>query len=98
MNDSTLKPSDIYAAPLGKTAAKIMVKNQLLVTIDPQTARINQAKPLALALLWVDHLRRVLPQVSVKPNPNIGEPANNNEQNNGSDKENPVQIGSDPVS
>jgi hypothetical protein len=81
LNDSSLRPSDIIAVPLGRNAAKIMVKNQLLVTIDPQTARINQAKPLALANIWVDHLRRVLPHVSVKPNPNLGEPPGNNEAN-----------------
>ena len=85
LNDSDLKPSDIFAAPLGKNAAKIMVKNQLLVTIDPQTARINQAKPMALAQIWVTHLRHVLPQVSVKPNPNSGEPKNNNEKSNAGD-------------
>lgn len=77
--DPDLKPSDIFAVPLGRTAAKIMVKNQLLVTVDPQTARINQAKPLELAQAWVSHLRRVLPSVNVKPNPNNGEPARNNE-------------------
>ena len=77
--DPDLKPADIVAVPLGRTAAKIMVKNQLLVTIDPQTARINQAKPLALAQIWVDHLRRVLPHVNVKPNPGLGEPPHNNE-------------------
>lgn len=79
LNDADLKPSDIVALPLGRNAAKIMVKNQLLVTVDTQTARINQARPLALANIWVDHLRRVLPHVSVKPNPNLGEPPGNNE-------------------
>ena len=79
--DPDLKPADIVAVPLGRTAAKITVKNQLLVTIDPQTARINQAKPLALAQIWVDHLRRVLPRVNVKPNPGLGEPPQNNESN-----------------
>ncbi len=77
--DPDLKPADIVAVPLGRTAAKIMVKNQLLVTIDPQTAQINQAKPLALAQIWVEHLRKVLPHVNVKPNPGLGEPHNNNE-------------------
>jgi hypothetical protein len=77
--DPDLKASDIVAVPLGRNAAKIMVKNQLLVTIDPQTARINQAKPLVLAQIWVDHLRRVLPRVNVKPNPGLGEPPKNNE-------------------
>ncbi len=72
--DPDLRAADIVAVPLGRSAAKILVKNQLLVTVDAQTARINQAKPLALAWIWVDHLRQVLPRVNVKPNPNIGEP------------------------
>ena len=72
--DPDIRPSDIVAVPLGRNAAKIMVKRQLLVTVDAQTARINQAKPLALAQAWVEHLRRVLPHVNVKTNPNVGEP------------------------
>lgn len=79
LSDPNLKPADIQAVPLGRNAAKIMVKNQLLVTVDSQTARINQAKPMALAQIWVDHLRRVLPRVNVKPNPNNGEPPHNND-------------------
>ena len=77
--DPDLKAADINAVALGRTAAKIMVKNQLLVTVDAQTARLNQAKPLALAQIWVEHLRRVLPHVNVKPNPGLGEPPRNNE-------------------
>ena len=81
--DPELKPSDIVAVPLGRSAAKIMVKNQLLVTVDSQTARINQAKPLALAQIWVDHLRRVLPHVNVKPNPRLGEPPHDTDNSPG---------------
>lgn len=70
--DPHLQPSDIIAVPMGKNAAKIMVKNRLLVTVDMQTAKINQAKPLALAQTWVAHLREVLPKVNQQPNPNNG--------------------------
>lgn len=75
LSDPNLKPADVYAVPLGKTEAKIMVKNHLLVTVDAPTARFNQTTALALAQQWTAHLRRVLPRVNVKPNPNIGEPA-----------------------
>ncbi len=76
LSDPKLKPSDIVALPSGRTEAKIVVKDRLLVTIDAQTARFNTSKPLALAKAWADHLRRVLPRINVKPNPNNGAPAN----------------------
>jgi len=84
LNDPALRPADIVAVPLGRNAAKIMVKNQLLVTVDSATAKINQTRPLELANMWVDHLRRVLPRVNVKPNPNNGEPTGS-----GADRNNP---------
>lgn len=74
LSDPDLKPADIVAVSLGKNAAKILVKNRLLVTVDLQTARYNQTSPLALAQSWTTHLRKVLPQINVKPNPNNGEP------------------------
>lgn len=67
--DPTLKPSDIVAVPDGNEA-KIMVKNRLLVTVEPETARYNTSTPLELAQMWVEHLRKVLPEVNVQPNPN----------------------------
>jgi len=72
--DPALKPSDIVAVPMDKSNAKIMVKDRLLVTIDEETARFNTTTPLALAQAWTQHLRKVLPQLNVKPNPNQGEP------------------------
>ena len=75
LSDPHLKAEDIVAVSLGKTAAKIMVKDQLLITVDQQTAKYNQSKPIDLARSWVTHLRKVLPTLNVKPNPNSGAPA-----------------------
>jgi len=69
LSDPHLKPSDIVVLPSGKDAV-IKVKDRLLVTVDAQTARFNQAKPMALGEFWAQHLRVVLPRVNVKPNPN----------------------------
>lgn len=74
LSDPSIKPQDITAVPLGRTEAKIMVKKELLVTVDSETARVNQMDAMALAKKWVSHLRRVIPQVNVKPNPMLGEP------------------------
>ncbi len=70
LSDPNLKPSDIVVSPSGKDAI-IKVKDKLLVTVDAQTARFNQAKPLALAETWAQHLRLVLPKVNFRPNPNV---------------------------
>jgi hypothetical protein len=67
--DPNLKPSDIVVSPSGKDAV-IKVKDKLLVTVDAQTARYNQAKPMALGETWAQHLRLVLPRVNFRPNPN----------------------------
>lgn len=69
LSDPSIKPQDITAVPLGRTEAKIMVKKELLVTVDSETARINQMDAMALAMKWVRHLRKVIPQVNVKLNP-----------------------------
>jgi len=70
LSDPSLKPEDIVAVPLGNGEAKITVKDRLLVTVDKQTAKFNTTTPLALAQAWTTHLRKVLPEVNVKPNPN----------------------------
>lgn len=70
LSDPNLKPEDIVAVSLPNGEAKIMVKDKLLVTVDKQTARFNTTTPLALAQSWTTHLRKVLPEVNVKPNPN----------------------------
>jgi len=76
LGDPHLRPDDIQALPNGKSEAKIMVKNQLLYTVDMPTARRNSTTPIKLAQSYVTHLRSLLPRINVKPNPNLGEPAN----------------------
>jgi len=74
LSDPNIKPQDITAVPLGKTEAKIMVKKELLITVDSETAKINQMDAMSLAKKWVSHLRKVIPQVNVKPNPMLEVP------------------------
>ncbi|MCC6729837.1 MAG: hypothetical protein IT208_10915 [Chthonomonadales bacterium] len=74
LSDPTLTPADIAARPSGRSAA-IYVNGRLLVTVDPRTARYSYSKPLPLARQWVSHLRRVLPQVNVRPNPKLRDAA-----------------------
>lgn len=70
LSETHLTAADIRAVPAGEDWVKIMVKNYLLVTVLPEDARANQTKPLALAQVWVAHLRKVLPLVNSKPNAN----------------------------
>ena len=73
LSDPNLKASDIEAVPLGKRCldgAEIVVKGRLFITVDCATARYNKATPIDLARAWLKHLRRVLPALNVKPNPN----------------------------
>jgi hypothetical protein len=70
LSEPSIKPEDITAVPIGRTDAKIMVKGHLLVTVDMATARFNHTTPMALAQMWLAHLRDVLPEVNVQPNPN----------------------------
>ncbi|MDE2125673.1 MAG: hypothetical protein KGJ62_03705 [Armatimonadetes bacterium] len=71
LSDPNLRPDDIQAVSIDKNNAKIMVKDRLLVTLDERTAKFNTSTPLQLAQIWVRHLRKVLPEVNVKPNPNV---------------------------
>lgn len=68
--DPNLKASDIVAVSIDNSNAKIMVKDRILVTIDMDTAKLDSTTPIKLARSWAEHLRKVLPQVNVQPNPN----------------------------
>ncbi len=68
--DPGLQPADIYAVPVGRDYV-IRVKGRLLVTVTPDVARFNGTTTRHLSDIWVRHLRAVLPQVNVKPNPNV---------------------------
>jgi hypothetical protein len=70
LSNPRLRPSDIVATPFGKQEAQITVAGQLLITVDARTAQYNTSTAMTLAQIWVGHLRHVLPQVNVQPNPN----------------------------
>lgn len=68
--DPTLRPSDVHVEPNGADY-KLMVKSRLLVTVTRQDAAATDSTPGRLAARWAAHVRRVLPQVSVRPNPKL---------------------------
>jgi len=70
LGDSQLKADDIKLVVLGKTAVKIMVKDRLLVTVTADDGKVNKLTALQQAQIWLKHVRKVLPQLVVKPNPN----------------------------
>jgi hypothetical protein len=73
LSEPVIRPHDIRAVPLPNDSAKIRVKNRLLVMVTPEDARRssrNKMTALELAGAWTRHLRRVLPQLNAKPNPN----------------------------
>jgi len=72
LGDPNLKPTDIQAAPNGKSEAKITIKGKLFYTVDAQTAKRENMTPLKAAQHYADMLRAVLPKVNVKPNPGRG--------------------------
>ena len=72
LSDPKLRPSDITTAPSGKDY-KLLVKGQLLVTATRRDAEFNKTNTRQLAEVWARHIRAVLPQVNVRPNPNVGD-------------------------
>jgi hypothetical protein len=69
--DPGLRPSDITTVPSGKDQ-KLLVKGQLLVTVTRRDAEFNKTTTRQLADIWAKHVRAVLPQVNVRPNPGVG--------------------------
>ena len=69
-----IKPSDIKAVPVDKTKKdsdiNIMVKDRLLVTVTAEDGKANGFTVKKQADEWVKSLRKNLPKVNAKPNPN----------------------------
>ena len=63
--------SDIVKQPLKGNTYQITVKGHLLVTVTTQDAAVNKTTTRKLADIWLEHLRKVLPQLNAKPNPNM---------------------------
>jgi hypothetical protein len=64
-----IKPGDVKVVPNGKDC-NITVQNHLLVTATQADGRINHLTSRQQAEVWAKQLRKVLPQVNAKPNPN----------------------------
>jgi hypothetical protein len=77
LSDTSLRPGDVTVRPVGTgkmSDAVIRVKSRLLVTVTRRDAEANSTTPRLLAEGWARHVRKVLPQVNVRPNPNNGAP------------------------
>lgn len=66
--DSPLKPSDIV---VGRRAGSIVIlaRGDLLVTVTLQDADANRTTPGKLARAWLTNMRKTLPQLSPRVNP-----------------------------
>jgi len=64
---ATAQPQELTASEFerylstGRINEVIVVKDQLLLTVDKRTADFNKATPKQLAEMWVKHIREVLP-------------------------------------
>ncbi len=67
LQDTNIQPSDVVVKPIAGGEAAIYVKDHLLVTVDKRHAEVHKTTPLKLGEIWAKHLRKVLPQVNVKP-------------------------------
>lgn len=68
-----IKSSDIKAVPVDKkkdSNINIMVKDHLLVTVTPEDGKANGFTVKKQAEEWIKSLRKTLPKVNAKPNPN----------------------------
>jgi hypothetical protein len=65
-----LKAADVTVRQTrpGQDAA-IYVRDSLLITVDRSLAGANGTTPEALARVWADRLRTVLPRVAARPEP-----------------------------
>jgi hypothetical protein len=70
LGDSQLRPENIVATKGAKNTMKIMVKDRLLLTVTPEDGKANGLTTAQQAQIWLKSLRRVLPTINAKPNPN----------------------------
>lgn len=70
LSDPHIAASDIYLVPQKDRTVRIMVRARLLVTVTVEDGRVNQKTPLQQAQGWLSGLRRVIPRINVKRNPN----------------------------
>jgi len=65
-----LKAEDIHIVGTDKNSAKILVKERLLVTVTKADGDFNKVTAQKQAQMWLESLRKSLPKVNAKPNPN----------------------------
>jgi hypothetical protein len=65
-----IKPEDVRIVGADKNSAKIMVKERLLVTVTKADGAANGVTTQKQAQMWLESLRKTLPKVNAKPNPN----------------------------
>jgi|GEM_PF-2231300 len=71
LGDSTIDALDIRLVPGKGKDYNIMVKSRLLVTVTPEDGVPNKRSAMQQAQVWLNQLRKVLPQVTAQPNANI---------------------------
>lgn len=67
LQDPDIQPEDVVVKPIAGGEAAIYIKENLLVTVDRRHADFHKTTPLKLGEIWANHLRKVIPQVNVKP-------------------------------
>ncbi|MCS7311168.1 MAG: hypothetical protein NZ741_13210, partial [Armatimonadetes bacterium] len=58
---------NVVVKPIAGGEAAIYVKDYLLITVDRRHADFHKTTPQKLGEIWANHLRKVIPQVNVKP-------------------------------
>jgi|GEM_PF-938278 hypothetical protein len=62
--------ADIVKVKLPDGEYKIDVHHELLVTVTKEDAAANKTTTSKLAGIWLEKLRKVLPEINARPNPN----------------------------
>lgn len=65
-----ISPDDVHIVGADKSSAKILVKDRLLVTVTKADGAFNGVTTQKQAQMWVDSLRKTLPKINARPNPN----------------------------
>ena len=65
-----IRPDDVQIVAADKNSAKIMVKDRLLVTVTKADGAVNGVTTQKQAQMWLESLRKALPKVNARPNPN----------------------------
>lgn len=84
LSETQVHAADIRLEPIGKVKivkkgkkkisspekVRIFVKNHFLINVTPEDGKANGSTAIEQAQVWAAQLRKVLPRVNIKPNPN----------------------------